>query len=284
MSVSPDLLEFSRNNLSSEQIQEELHEHYNDIEDLISGVAENQFHLIINGSPGMGKTEFTKDVLKKYAPNNKYQKTPIKRPNFLSGTASGIKMFIELQKAKDDGHITVVDDTDKVLEDTECLDLLKGCLDSQGEKEVSWSKYSTAIKQEDVKEKFVYKGRLIVITNKRIPNIQDEKPNLSRMRLDPVMSRCHYLRAGLPNNEFKIEAIKMFFNNYQNLSRYQLRCFKEMNIPKDIQLEIMEFLEEHRDKFRELSFRTVAKICELYLFKKDRWKRLVKTSLFSQHG
>ena len=68
MSVSPSLLDFSKGTLTSEEIQKELHEHYNDIEDLICGVAEDKFHLIINGSPGMGKTEFTKDILKKYSP------------------------------------------------------------------------------------------------------------------------------------------------------------------------------------------------------------------------
>ena len=97
MSVPPALISLSQQDLSSAEIQEELHEHYNDIEDLISGVAENQFHLIINGSPGMGKTEFTKDILREYV-KGKDNKDPIPRPSFLSGTASGIKMFIELQK------------------------------------------------------------------------------------------------------------------------------------------------------------------------------------------
>ena len=106
MSVPPALLELSHQDLSSQDIQIELHEHYNDIEDLICGVAENQFHLIINGSPGMGKTEFTKDILREYV-KGKDNKKPIPKPSFLSGTASGIKMFIELQKAKEDGQITV---------------------------------------------------------------------------------------------------------------------------------------------------------------------------------
>lgn len=276
MSVSPELLELSNKGLEPDEIQSELHEHYNDIEDLISGVAENQFHLIINGSPGMGKTEFTKDVLRKY-------NTKIRKPNFLSGTASGIKMFIELQRAKEDGQITVVDDTDKVLEDTECLDLLKGCLDSQGEKEVAWTKYSQAIKQEDMKNKFVYNGRLIIITNKKIKNIQDDSPSISRLKLDPVMSRCQYVRAGLPNNQFKIEAIKMFWNGYQRHSRYQLRCFKETGVPDEVQKKMIQFLEDNQDKFSELSFRTVAKLCDLWKFKPDRWDRLAKTSMFSQY-
>lgn len=283
MSVSPDLLELSKENLDSMRVQEELHEHFNDIEDLICGVAENRFHLVINGSPGMGKSEFTKDVLRKYSPSNKYQNKPIQRPQFLHGTASGIKMFIQLQKAKDDGHITVVDDTDKVLEETECLDLLKACLDSQGDKEVSWTKYSTAIKKEDVKERFIYKGRLIIITNKKISRIQDESPTLSRMRLDPVMSRCQYVAAGLPNNQFKMEAIKMFWNGYQNNSRYSLRCFREKEIPENIQADIIDFMDTNQDKFSELSFRTVAKICDTYLHRPERWQRLTKTSMFSQY-
>jgi hypothetical protein len=231
----------------------------------------------------MGKTEFTKDVLKKYQPSNKYKNKPISKPNFLSGTASGIKMFVELQRAKDNGQITVVDDTDKVLEDTECLDLLKGCLDSQGEKDVSWTKYSQAIKQEDMKNKFVYNGRLIIITNKKIKTIQDDSASISRLKLDPVMSRCQYIRAGLPNNQFKIEALKMFWNGYQNHSRYQLRCFKENNVPEDVQKQMMKFLETNQDRFTEVSFRTVAKLCDLWNFKPDRWDRLAKTSMFSQY-
>ena len=151
MGISINLLSMSKEQHSEQEIQEELHEHYNDIEDFICGVAEDRFHLVINGTAGMGKTEFTNDVLKQYRPNNKFGKTPIKKPIRLSGTASGIKMFVELQKAKEQGQITIVDDTDKLLEDVECLDLLKGCLDSQIDeetglrKEVAWSKYSNAI-------------------------------------------------------------------------------------------------------------------------------------------
>jgi len=283
MSVSPELLDLSTTELEPSEIQSHLHEHYDDIEDLISGVAENQFHLIINGSPGMGKTEFTKDVLRKYKPNNEYQNPPIKVPNFISGTASGIKMFVELQRAKEDGQVTVVDDTDKILEDTECLDLLKGCLDSQGEKEVAWTKYSSAIKQEDMKNKFVYKGRLIIITNKKIKTIQDDTASISRLKLDPVMSRCQYIRAGLPNNQFKMEALKMFWKGYSKEPRYALRCFKENKVPESVQLEMMQFLEENQDKFSELSFRTIAKLCDLWKFKPERWVRLAKTSMFSQY-
>ena len=45
MSVSPELLELSKRDLETEEIRAELHEHYNDIEDLIAGVAGADGHL-----------------------------------------------------------------------------------------------------------------------------------------------------------------------------------------------------------------------------------------------
>ena len=284
MSVSPLLLSKSKEDCDIEEIQEELHEHFNDIEDLITGVAEDNFHLVINGSPGMGKTEFTKDILKQF-----YEKKVLKKKAvFISGTTSGIKLFSALQKNKDQGQITVIDDTDKILEDTECLDVLKGALDSQGDKELSWEKYSTALKKEDLKDGFIYKGRLIIITNKKIPMIQDDSPTNSRLRVDPVMSRVQYCRAGLPNNEFKVMAIRMFQEGYDkknshSFKRYQLRCFQEANVPTTVQDEIMDFVEEHKDRFNELSFRTIYKIVSLWEFRPERWQRLVQTSMFSQY-
>jgi len=288
MSVDPRLMEKSTQNLSEDEIRAELHEHYTDIEMFIEGVARDHYHLVLNGSPGMGKTEFTNDVLKKFNGQNKPEDYPkIPQPRRLSGTASGIKMFVELQKAKEQGQITIVDDTDKILEDSECLDLLKGCLDSQEDKEVSWAKYSTAIKNADVKQSFVYKGRLIIITNKKIQNIQDDNATLARLRLDPVMDRVQYVRAGLPSNEWKMEAIKMFYEGYtpkgekKPHERYELRCLK--GVPKNTQKEIMLFVEKNKDRFSLLSFRTVYKIVSLWEQQPNRWDRMAERSLFSQY-
>ena len=97
MTINPLLLEMSTKGLDDAQIHEYLHQHYDAIETLIKGVANDQFHLIINGGAGTGKTEFVKSVLKKMG---------TKRPNFLSGTISGIALFCELQKFRHNFDIT----------------------------------------------------------------------------------------------------------------------------------------------------------------------------------
>ena len=69
MSINPTLLELSATNISKKEIGNALHEHFTDIEMLIEGVAEDYHHLVLNGSAGMGKTEFTNDILNKYSPS-----------------------------------------------------------------------------------------------------------------------------------------------------------------------------------------------------------------------
>ena len=45
---------------------------------------------------------------------------------------------------------------------------------------------------------------------------------------------------------------------------------------------IRNTVDTHKDKFSELSFRTIAKLVDLWKFKPERWERLAKTSMFSQ--
>ena len=224
----------------------------------------------------MGKTEFTNDILKKY-------KGKIKQPRKLSGTASGVALFCELQKGHNKGQITIIDDTDKILEDTEMLDLLKASLDSQPGKEVSWTKYSTAIKAENLDTSFVYNGRMIIITNVSLPTAKDEVKSIRRQRLDPVMSRCVYLPAGLPSAVWQMEAIKMFFTGYANHSRYKLRCFDESNLSDEVKLDIIEWMDENKHKLIEISFRSVAKIVALVNHRPENWKRLARTTMIRQY-
>lgn len=285
MSTDRTLLQEHTKGVEPERIQELMHEHYEDLESLVRGVAENQFHLIINGNAGMGKTEITNDVLKKY--NGKKKGFPkIHKPAKLSGTTSAIALFAELQLHNEEGQITIIDDTDKVLEDTQMIDLLKGCLDTQSEKNVSWGKFSTALKKLDLDKSFEYKGRVIIITNKNLQFAEDETPSIARQNLEPLLDRCVYFRGGLPSPEFKMEAIKMFYNGYRKHSRYQLRCFQEPlegypdGVPEDVQKEIIKFMDEHKKKLKLLSFRQVSTCVQLWKHDKKNWQRLATRTMF----
>ena len=129
----------------------------------------------------------------------------------------------------------------------------------------------------------MYKGRLIIITNKKIYRVQDESPTIARARLDPVMSRVQYIAAGLPNNRFKVEAIRMFHEGYKNHPRYHLRCFH--NVPSDVQEQIVHWIDQNKDKMVEISFRAVANIVNLWRQRPEpeHWKRMAKRSQLAQY-
>lgn len=269
--VSPFLAKLDISNLSKEERREALDRHYTQLRKFVKGVCEDKFHLIVNGDAGMGKTEITHEVVRGHATN---------QPVSISGTISAVKLFGKFQEARKPGQVMIIDDTDKVLEDQESLEILKGVLDTKKDKIVDWDKYSTALQKSNIKSQFKYEGRCIIITNKQLRTVPDANPTMQQQRILPVLSRCHYFKAGVPSNQWKIESIRMHQEGYDSAFddyKYELRCFQEVNLT--IQLQIIEWLEENADDLREISFRTCAMLVELQKQEPDFWKEMAQSSL-----
>ena len=260
-------------NMKQEDIRILLDRHYTQLRKFVKGVCQDKFHLIVNGDAGMGKTEITNEIVEKETEKTR------KQPHSISGTISPVKLYGKFQDARKKGQVLIIDDTDKILEDQESLEVLKGVLDTQENKIVSWDKYSTAIQKSNKKTEFKYEGRCIIITNKWLRTAPDKEPTIQQQRLLPVLSRCHYFKAGVPNNQWKMESIKMHKQGYQSQYDdywYELRCFK--GVDEKIQEEIVEWLEEHQDNVRELSFRVCARLVQLQSQEPDFWKEMAEAS------
>ena len=268
--VNPYLAKMDISKLKPEEITDALDNHYTQLRKFVKGVCDDKFHLIVNGDAGMGKTEITNEVVEK---NVKGQ------PFSISGTISPVKLYGKFQDAKKKNQVLVIDDTDKILEDQESLEVLKGVLDTQKDKIVSWDKYSTAIKKSNRSTEFKYEGRCIIITNKMLRTAPDKEPTISQQRLLPVLSRCHYFKAGVPSNQWKMAAIKMHQKTHLSIYDdyvYELRCFK--GVPLDVQNEIIDWLDEHQDEVRELSFRVCARLVQLRSQEPDFWTQMAESS------
>lgn len=269
--VSPFLAKLDISNLTKEERREALDRHYTQLRKFVKGVCEDKFHLIVNGDAGMGKTEITHEVVQSHATN---------QPVSISGTISAVKLFGKFQEARKSGQVMIIDDTDKVLEDQESLEILKGVLDTKKDKIVDWDKYSAALQKSNIKSQFKYEGRCIIITNKQLRTVPDANPTMQQQRILPVLSRCHYFKAGVPSNQWKIESIRMHQEGYDSAFddyKYELRCFQEVDL--SIQLQIIEWLEENADDLREISFRTCAMLVELQKQEPDFWKEMAQSSL-----
>lgn len=296
--VDPILAKLTTQNLNSDEKKDALDKHYDRLRRYITMTTRGEGRsLIVNGDAGMGKTEFTSDIIEEYAESSK------KNCNFLSGTLSAVDLYARLYNHRKEGEILVVDDTDKILENTESLEVLKGALDNKKNPKLTWGKaYSSHLSKMNVQTEFDYHGKMIIITNRMLRTAPDKTPTIVQQRLNPLMDRVNYFRAGLPSNEWKIEAIRMFAEDYpSNYSdeKYSLRCARHIRVPdskkitsasgklphpindeqKKILDEIIDFMNEHRDELRTLSFRTVANIIEIRNQEPDFWEDMTLANL-----
>ena len=294
--VDPILAQLANKRMSAAKKHEYLDEHYDRMRRFIRmACTPTGKSLIVNGNAGMGKTEYTNDIVKEHANEKKVQCEKV------SGTLSSVMLFEKLYRTRKKHQVLIVDDTDKILEDTESLEVLKAALDSREDKEIDWAKYSTALKSRNVQTKFAYEGKIIIITNKMLRTAPDDNPTVAQQRVLPLMSRVNYFRAGLPDNGWKVEAIKMFAKEYQSKQDkryvYKLRCADDIvlhpsdkkHLPKNaagkkhgqqiVLNELVKFVERNKDDLREVSFRTVAKLVELRNQEPDYWESMAMADM-----
>lgn len=123
--------------------------------------------LILCGAPGVGKTFRVKQTLKAAGykeENNLYT---------IKGKCTPRRLYLALYNYKDKGDIVLIDDADglvgpKAPED--CINILKGALDSTSDEEGRQVSYEVAGKLVDddgneIPKRFYYNGGVIVITN-----------------------------------------------------------------------------------------------------------------------
>ena len=274
--VDPLLARMDISELSQEKRWDALDGHYDRLRKFLMMVARGNKSLIVNGDAGMGKTEFTSEIIEDYA------KTHKKKCGKNSGTLTAVELYVKLHKFRKKGQVFIIDDTDRIFDTVESVEVLKAALDTTTKnKMVNWGKaYSQHLARHKCPVEFSYEGRVIIITNRNIRSAPTQTPTAKQAMIAPLKSRMGYFPAGLPNNEWKMEALKMFASGYQSkkdpkAKPYQLRCRNDILLhPRDksttarrgkspysdqtrILDEIIEFIGEHQDDLTEISFRTV---------------------------
>jgi len=272
--VDPLLSKMDISDLSQAERWEALDGHYDRLRKFLTMVAKGKKSLIVNGDAGMGKTEFTSDIIEAYS------KKTGKKCGSNSGSLTAVELFVRLHKYRKAGEVFIIDDTDRIFDTVESVEVLKAALDTGGNTTVDWGKaYSAHLGRHKCPTKFTYKGRVIIITNRNIRSAPTATPTAKQAMLAPLKSRMGYFPAGLPSNEWKIEALRMFASGYQSKKDpkskpYELRCAEDITLHKGDKLpktdkswevdsrrivlnEIIDFIQEHQDDLAEISFRTV---------------------------
>jgi len=222
--------------------------------------------LIVTGPPGVGKSYGVEQELDKMGCFDALRADS--SFNIVKGASTGIAMYAALFKYSDKGQITVFDDCDDVLQDEQCLNLLKGALDSGKKRRLAWnSAHSSYLDKEGIPESFLFNGTVIFITNK---NFETDGSKKIRPHLDALMSRCHYLDLAMDSMREKLIRIKqvaatgMLFDGY--------------DFSSDEEAEILDFMMDNADDFREMSLRMALKLSDLKIIDPEGWQALARST------
>ena len=193
------------------------------------------------------------------------------RYDVVKGAMTALGLYAKLYEYSDKNNVLVFDDCDTVLFDDLSLNILKAALDSGKRRRIHWNADSAKLRAEGIPNMFDFNGSAIFITNVKFENVRSKKV---KDHLDALQSRCHYLDLTLDTMRDKILRIKDIAKNGELFAGYGFK--------PSVQDEILDFMEENKDRLREMSLRMALKIGDLRKMSKDNWKRLAETTVMTR--
>ena len=211
---------------------------------------------IISGQGGLGKTFSVLSALKEagikditdLADFQIGDKVDTKRSfRVVKGYSTAKGLFRTLQESN--GMTIVFDDCDSILRDPVALNLLKGALDSYGDRYISWN---ADIRDDDLDKTFKFTGQVIFITN------------VSSEKLDQaVKSRAMVVDLSMTRDEM-LERMRTIAESSDFLPE----------ITKTYKTAALSFLQENLDKVSNLSLRTLIQTVKIANSGDLSWKKL----------
>lgn len=227
------------------------------VEKLVTMVATGvQVSAILTGEGGLGKTYTVLKALHKHGYIDEVELTKdleedevVDRSmsySIIKGYSTARGLYRTLFENRD--NIVIFDDCDNILKDQTALMILKGALDSYGQRRISWKSDKM---DDDLPKSFNFEGRIIFISNKK-PYEIDQAIRSRSMMIDLSMS----IDQKIDRMEF-IAKSDEFLPEYEDIHKY----------------DAIEFIREIKDQCNDVSLRTLIAVTKIRSANKD-WKDL----------
>ena len=252
--------------VSDNQRMEEIAERFNILDVMTASLVSGDIRaMIVVGPPGVGKSYGVTTALEKQNLFNNL-KNGKRRFEVVKGAMTALGLYAKLFQFSDKGNVLVFDDCDSVLQDELSLNILKAALDSGKKRKIFWNAESIKLRNEGIPDNFEFKGSVCFITNIKFENVRSRK---LRDHLDAIMSRAHYV--DLPLDTMRDKLLRI-----EQISRSG-KLFEGYNFSKEEEVDIIDFMKEQPESFREMSLRMALKLADLKKISKN-WKRMAQTT------
>jgi predicted AAA+ superfamily ATPase len=245
---------------------EEIQERFEILDEMTGALTKSDIRaMIVTGPPGVGKSYGVEEQLSKSSLFG--DMTGAKRKyEVVKGAMTALGLYAKLYEYSDKGNVLVFDDCDSVLMDDLALNILKAALDSGKKRMIYWNAESHKLNAEGIPNKFEFKGTACFITNIKFENVRSKK---LQDHLEALQSRCHYLDLTLDTMRDKILRVKQIARKGD--------LFQDYKFSKEEEDEIIDFMTENCNKFREVSLRMALKIADLKQIS-PKWKALAEST------
>lgn len=248
---------------SDEDIRKDLTERFGILNLLTQGVVDGSVRsLVVTGAPGVGKTYSIEQVLTSDE-NHKHE--------IVRGSISAVNLYMLAYRNRRAGQVVVLDDADSIFTDEPALNLLKALCDSSVTRHVSWMKESPVLIEQEIPKSFDYNGGFIFVSNLDFQKFVDAGRSRFAQHMEALMSRSLYLDLRLHGRE----ELGVWVNHIA----VEGRIFDREDVHPSLRDPILQFLNEHRPKLRELSIRTLLKACQIAKSHPENWQAMAKLIL-----
>jgi hypothetical protein len=251
--------------LSDQDIIDRLRVRFDQLEAMTRAVRAGAIRaMIVSGPPGVGKSHGIERVLDRYQLVDNLAGTV--RHETVRGAISALGLYVKLYQYRAPGSILVFDDCDSVFGDELSLNILKAALDSKARRVIHWNTDSIKLRNEGVPDQFEFAGSVIFVTNLRF----DRARGKIRDHLAALESRCHFMDLAIGSKREVLLRIRQIVQDGM-LAHY--------GFSDQVHNSLVEYVQTHADRFRELSLRTVVKLADLAVAFPDQWPQYAENTL-----
>jgi replication-associated recombination protein RarA len=258
LSIEVDDRQGSNFDFEQEKVKFSVNERFTFLEHFVKMVARGQSTaLFISGPGGLGKTHTVMETLKQCG---KTEDTI----GEIDGDFIVIKGFTTAKGMyrclfENNGKIIVFDDADSSFKDVIGINILKGALDSNEKRVISWMA-ETRSQDDDLPSRFEFTGRVIFISNLPMNKVPQA-----------LVSRCTKVSLDMTTEE-KVDRIEMVMSEGGFMP----------NVDHYIKMEVMQFVRENSVKFTDLNVRSVMNLVKIRnSMDQDEAKMFSRVALYS---